>query len=577
MYPFVMPDHAAQLSTNTESYHFREGMVLPSFPPLTRMQEQAKAARGKEATSRSHDRRLIFGDMQAIQSGVPESTPEGGLIQTQAIPVPDHTGSYRYKLEAAQAKNMQSRRVAGYQLVKSIQNGDQVSANYYRRELGLPEDVVSNGYYPVIPQAPYLQPTRLAPGIPVVSNPTLQQQLSAQINNLSRPTAYVQGRLQFVPRGPAIVDGLNPPPTYSGVVNPYAVLSRKNNQSFRAYTSAQEAGQVSANPSTAFNTPTSTPLTEMERENKYLDISLSNTSIRSLNFTGSPTSNASTATAFSVTPKQYFAALSEKMKVQRREGEAAGTYNLTNRSPVLTRALKKKNEDEENRLSKEYKANIEAGFVPDGPPKAVTSGLSGNGLPKIRIKRMRFTPTSGRGFGDYKVDKNYGKLGQYLFHKGKLASNILSILREKSRFKTNEYPNQKISDSLVKMIQICLMGESPPSKAFQALPHEEQWFLSRMVKRSKCTHVTLPHIDQITASYEKKEKETDHLPLSELKNKLQVCLGEIKSGNNSHLLQTQTENILQRCVQHHLLSYELAQDYAQTFHLTPLPKRPAYV
>ena len=689
-YPFVMPDHAAQLTSNQESYMFRRGVEVLPIPSRNRMEDIVKTAQAKETTNRSHNTRLLFGDVQLIQSGVPESTPEYGILQTKAREIPSHTGSYLPKVELALARSAHEKRIAAYQLVKSIQNGDQISANYYRRELGLEEDRVSYGYAPVIPLAPYNVPLYISPGVPIGTRPTFSSQIATQasIRN-NRQATGGNYRFQAPPYGVSLPGQANLElyhtknggpshnreeiksrqatvnSNHTAALVPEAsrfvqsmvkadtlrpdILSTANlpNQHFannsNAETSTSQsnnflAPNIAANHDLWENFQTTADLKETQQESKQATNKTLNDPKRpehKIDSEGkffSPPSqtpppniqgHSSQATSFyqgnaqsppvppkpKIVPIPFPSLLHSPPPVPNAPPLGAydspkpisfrgtsvppapslGAYDY---SPIASRTRLQ----ESKKFTAEEKASFrkrKAVEIPKSNFEQLQDSLraspqfqSMNAQNNIQendeedndwkgdgIKRIRFTPSSGRGFGDYKVDKQYGKLGQYLLHKEKLAGNKLSILRERSRFKTNEYPNQLISDSMVKLLQTCLMGDSPSKKIFQSLPHEEQWFLSRLIKRSKCTHVSLPHIDEISSSYDQSTRATQHLPLAELKQKLQICLGEIKSGNNSNLLKTQTQEILIRCVEHHLLSYELAQDYAHTFHLTPLPAK----
>lgn len=699
-YPFVMPDHAAQLTSNQESYMFRRGVEVLPIPSRNRMEDIVKTAQAKETTNRSHNTRLLFGDVQLIQSGVPESTPEYGILQTKAREIPSHTGSYLPKVELALARSAHEKRIAAYQLVKSIQNGDQISANYYRRELGLEEDRVSYGYAPVIPLAPYNVPLYISPGVPIGTRPTFSSQIATQASirnnrqatggnyrfqppprygvslpdqpNLelyrsknagashnkeeirSRQATVNSNRTaSLIPEASSFVKGM----TEAGVLRS-DLLSTTNppNQHFASNSNGEIpisqsnnflASNIALNHNLSNDFQTTADMKETQEEIKQSTNKLlndpsnqehkwdsqgrmvfppqtpppniqghppatsfyqgraqshsfpslsssppppplpkkpSNPIYEPIPFILSPSPIPYKGTSVPKAPSLNLADYNSPVSSRTRSRYNNITTFTPEEKAILRNRPAPKNPMEELKdelVNSDYyqsliaQANRQKAEDVDTddsewkePENNTTKKSVGTG-----IKRIRFTPSSGRGFGDYKVDKQYGKLGQYLLHKEKLAGNKLSILRERSRFKTNEYPNQLISDSMVKLLQTCLMGDSPSKKIFQSLPHEEQWFLSRLIKRSKCTHVSLPHIDEISSSYDQSTRATQHLPLAELKQKLQICLGEIKSGNNSNLLKTQTQEILIRCVEHHLLSYELAQDYAHTFHLTPLPAK----
>lgn len=189
-------------------------------------------------------------------------------------------------------------------------------------------------------------------------------------------------------------------------------------------------------------------------------------------------------------------------------------------------------------------------------------------------KRMKFTPMKGHGVpfpGCYPPPKpslakarEDVELGQYLICKKKLRENILSVLRARNRKKTNEYPNQPISDRLKTAILECLVGSNP---TMDSLTQEERYFLSSLVKRSKATHLIVPSYNHISNTYQESKDKIRRLPGKELRNQLKINVGELESKNNSDLLKHQTEELLIRLVKETDFSKEIANQIANTYHL----------
>lgn len=132
---------------------------------------------------------------------------------------------------------------------------------------------------------------------------------------------------------------------------------------------------------------------------------------------------------------------------------------------------------------------------------------------------------TGKGF------KNKISLGNYLIDGDKLNNNMLSVTYNNGQ-KVSGLRNTKVSDELKKMI---INKKVNPNKV--KLTDTEKMFYQQLVHKSKAV---------MTKSKQKVTKSMGMINVSDLKDQLNIVLGERDCGNNSPEIKNEIDTIIQK-------------------------------
>lgn len=160
--------------------------------------------------------------------------------------------------------------------------------------------------------------------------------------------------------------------------------------------------------------------------------------------------------------------------------------------------------------------------------------------------------------GRYYLARKNLKLGIIGIDELKLKDNILSIVRLTTNNKINGYPNRSISDPLKKAILELVQNVWPD---LNLLNKDEGEFIKGLVKKS---HL---NIKQETPKPKSKSNKEKPLSISEVNNRLALCLGSLKNGNNSKQLKKETINLLRYLIMNSRMTKERAIQISKTFKL----------
>jgi hypothetical protein len=160
--------------------------------------------------------------------------------------------------------------------------------------------------------------------------------------------------------------------------------------------------------------------------------------------------------------------------------------------------------------------------------------------------------------GRYYLARKNLKLGIIGIDELKLHDNILSIVRLTTNNKINGYPNRSISEPL-KLAILELVQNIWPD--LNLLNKDEAEFIKGLVKKS---HL---NIKQEPAKPKPKSNKAKPTTIPDVQNKLALCLGSLKNGNNSKQLKKETIKILRYLIMNSKMTKERAIQISKTFKL----------
>lgn len=172
--------------------------------------------------------------------------------------------------------------------------------------------------------------------------------------------------------------------------------------------------------------------------------------------------------------------------------------------------------------------------------------------------------------GRYTVMRDNVPFGIFYIDNNKLQDNILSLIRQTTKTKINDYKNQHISDE-VKFAIIQLMQDVYPD--LSKVSKEETLFIKELIKRSKLNikpppippkPKPLPEMPKAHVNHKNKVKS---LEIKKLMNQLTLNLGSLKSGNVSKQLSERTRKVIKLLYQLKQLSREQVLHISKAFQL----------
>lgn len=241
---------------------------------------------------------------------------------------------------------------------------------------------------------------------------------------------------------------------------------------------------------------------------------------------------------------------------------------------MLNEMDKKDNKEEitQSESEEEYSESDDVD-IEELPSKVVTSNIvkKENKEKEVPFQGKVVSSLKKNKLGRYTVMRDNQPFGIFFIDNNQLEDNVLSLIRQTTKTKINDYPNQPISNS-IKSALIDLMHDKYPD--LTKLAPLDQFFIKHLIKRSKLnikppvSPPSPPIISEKTKMPSKKNKKRKVDNSSKkLMDQLTLNLGALKAGTRSKQLQERTRYLIRTLYEMRELTRERVLQISRVFKL----------